>query len=687
MTFVRDDLRPLQRRTVVMLGTIALLFAVVFVRLWVLQVVQGPRWRTASENNRLRRLPLEAPRGTVTDIHGEIILDNRPTYQLLLFPEETNDLARTAAFLTRIEIASADEVRARLEKARRTSHLPSVIADNLTWPQMATIAAHRAEFRELEIHPATRRSLPPGATVAHLVGQLGEVSPEQLSDDPDLRPGQLVGRSGLERAYQDVLGGTPGNLVVVVDALGKQVSALDEERPVAGHPLKVTIDLALQREAVAAMSGQVGAVVALDPRDGAVRILLSQPAFDPDLFAGHLEPARWHELTSDPLSPLHDRALQALYPPGSAIKPLFATGALRDGVRTPSDAVFCTGAVNIYGHPYRCWQAGGHGRVALETAIEASCDTYFYYLARDAGIDRLASWARTFGLGSPVGLELGGESSGIVPDDAWSRKVRGQPWYGGETISVGIGQGPILVTPIQLAVAYAAIVNGGMLVQPHLVPGRGAAPRPTGLPPEILAQVRHGMEMVVAGDRGTARRLGSLPVRFAGKTGTSQVMRKKDGVHWQQLPWEQRHHALFVGYAPPSDPQLLVCVVIEHGGDAATVAAPIAARIFQKAFGPHVEQGAVTAVVPPIFQNISPPPPPAPKVEQPATPQVTPPIAHAGSTTNPQHAALHPPSAASSQPSQVRRSEPELAPGDHGGPGGASAAAGQGASAAPRIRR
>ncbi len=687
MTFVRDDLRPLQRRTVVMLGTIALLFAAVFVRLWVLQVVQGPRWRTASENNRLRRLPLEAPRGTVTDIHGEIILDNRPTYQLLLFPEETNDLARTAAFLTRIEIASADEVRARLEKARRTSHLPSVIADNLTWPQMATIAAHRAEFRELEIHPATRRSLPPGATVAHLVGQLGEVSPEQLSDDPDLRPGQLVGRSGLERAYQDVLGGTPGNLVVVVDALGKQVSALDEERPVAGHPLKVTIDLALQREAVAAMSGQVGAVVALDPRDGAVRILLSQPAFDPDLFAGHLEPARWHELTSDPLSPLHDRALQALYPPGSAIKPLFATGALRDGVRTPSDTVFCTGAVNIYGHPYRCWQAGGHGRVALETAIEASCDTYFYYLARDAGIERLASWARTFGLGSPVGLELGGESSGIVPDDAWSRKVRGQPWYGGETISVGIGQGPILVTPIQLAVAYAAIVNGGMLVQPHLVPGRGAAPRPTGLPPEILAQVRHGMEMVVAGDRGTARRLGSLPVRFAGKTGTSQVMRKKDGVHWQQLPWEQRHHALFVGYAPPSDPQLLVCVVIEHGGDAATVAAPIAARIFQKAFGPHVEQGAVTAVVPPIFQNISPPPPPAPKVEQPATRQVTPPIAHAGSTTNPQHAALHPPSAASSQPSQVRRSEPELAPGDHGGPGGASAAAGQGASAAPRVRR
>jgi penicillin-binding protein 2 len=620
MTFVRDDLRPLQRRVAVLLVVVAAALALVLIRLWVLQVMQGARWRTAAENNRLRRLPLEAPRGKVTDVHGATILDNRPTYQLLVFPEEMKDPARTAAFLTRLDIAPAEEVRARLDKASRTSHLPSVIADNLTWPQVATIAAHRTEFRELEVHPATRRSLPAGATVAHLVGQLGEVSPEQLAANPSLRPGQLVGRSGLERAYQNVLGGTPGNLVVVVDALGRQVSSLDEEPPVAGKPLQVTIDLALQREALEAMEGQVGAVVALDPRNGAVRVLLSQPAFDPDLFAGHLEPARWHELVSDPLDPLHDRALQALYPPGSTIKPLFAAGALRDGVRTPSETFFCSGAVNIYGHPYRCWQAGGHGRVDLQTAIEASCDTYFYYLARDAGIDRLASWARAFGLGSPTGIELGGENSGLVPDDAWSRKVRGQPWYGGETISVGIGQGPFLVTPLQLAVAYAALVNGGMLVQPHLVPGKGAPPRPTGMPPEALAVVRRAMELVVAGDRGTAHYLDRVPVRFAGKTGTSQVMRKKEGVHWTALPWDERHHALFVGYAPPSDPTLLVCVVVEHGGDAATVAAPIAARIFLRAFGPHTPAGWVTATAPPIYQNVSLPPASSPEPTPPAAP-------------------------------------------------------------------
>jgi penicillin-binding protein 2 len=224
MTFVRDDLRPVQRRAAALLGIFACLLLLLLGRLWLLQVVQGARWRAAAENNRLRRVPLEAPRGVVTDVRGEVVLDNRPAFQLLLFPEEMRDIEETVAFLVRIGITDDTEVRARVAKARRTSHLPSVIADNLTWAQVAGIAAHRAEFRELEVHPATRRALPAGPAVAHLVGQLGEVTPEQLATKPELRPGQLVGRSGLERAYQEVLGGTQGNLVVVVDALGRQIS-------------------------------------------------------------------------------------------------------------------------------------------------------------------------------------------------------------------------------------------------------------------------------------------------------------------------------------------------------------------------------------------------------------------------------------------------------------------------------
>ena len=597
MTFVRDDLRPMQRRTAVLLGVFASLLLLLLGRLWLLQVVQGARWRTAAENNRLRRVPLEAPRGVVTDVNNEVILDNRPAFQLLLFPEEMRDFDETVDFLVRIGITAEAEVQARVAKAQRTSHLPSVIADNMTWAQVAAVAAHRAEFRELEVHPATRRALPAGPAVAHLVGQLGEVTPEQLVARPDMRPGQLVGRSGIERAYQDVLGGTPGNLVVVVDALGRQISSLDEEPPVPGHPLQVTLDLALQREAVEAMAGQVGAVVALDPRDGAVRVLLSQPAFDPELFAGHLEPARWRELTEDPLKPLHNRAMQALYPPGSTIKPFFAAGALDDGIRTPGDSVFCTGGVTIYGHPYRCWLKGGHGRVDVEGALEVSCDSYFYRVAQDAGIDRLAAWARTFGFDQPTGIEIAGESTGLVPDDAWSRRVRKHQWYAGESISVGIGQGPILATPLSLARAYAALVNGGRLVHPHLVQGRDLPARDLGLPEAVLRQVRRGMELVVAGDRGTAHRLAALPVRIGGKTGTAQVIRKQEGVKWQDLPWEQRHHALFAGYAPANEPRLVVVVVVEHGGDASSVAAPIAGRILARAFGPPVTVNGVAAVV------------------------------------------------------------------------------------------
>ncbi len=590
MSFVRDDLRPVQRRTAILLLLCAAAFLILLGRLWTLQIIQGEKWQRLAESNRLRRLPLEAPRGEILDRHGEAIVNNRPAFQLLLFPEEIRNHEESTRFLVNLGIGDEATVRERVARALRASHLPSVIADNLTWAQMAAVAAHRSEFHEFEIHQTTRRSYPLGPSAAHLVGQLGEVGPEQLGRQDNLRPGQLVGRSGLEKAYQNVLGGTMGNLVVMVDALGRQVSKLSEEKPLPGKPLRTTIDAGLQRAAAAAMAGQVGAVVALDPHTGAVRALLSQPAFDPERFAGFVDHNYWRELLANSYKPLNNRALQALYPPGSTIKPLFAAGALADGTRGPGDTVFCTGQVHIYGHPYRCWLAGGHGRVDVETALEVSCDSYFYYLARDAGLERLAAWARTLGLGRPTGIDLPGEVSGLVPSDEWSRRTRGHQWFAGETISVGIGQGPILATPVQLAVAYAALVNGGYLVRPHVVTAPATPPVPVGLPAAVLARVRAGMERVVNGDRGTARRLAALGApRKAGKTGTSQVVRKRDGVKWRDLPWEQRHHALFVGYAPAQAPALVVAVVVEHGGDGGSVAAPIAGQILAHAFGDGVE--------------------------------------------------------------------------------------------------
>lgn len=590
MSFVRDDLRPVQRRIAIVLAACAAVFLALLGRLWVLQVIQGAHWQRLAESNRLRRLPLEAPRGEVTGVHGESIVGNRPAFQLLLFPEEIREHDDSIRFLVELGIADEAGVRERVARAMRTSHLPSVIADNLSWAQMAAVAAHRSEYREFEVHQTTRRSFPLGPAAAHLVGQLGEVGPDQLRSEHNLKPGQLVGRSGLEKAYQHVLGGTMGNLVIMVDALGRQVSKLSEEKPLPGRPLRLTIDSALQRAAAEAMAGQVGAVVALDPRSGAVRALLSQPAFDPERFAGFLDPGYWRQLVTDPIKPLTNRALQALYPPGSTIKPLFAAGALADGSRSPADTTFCTGQVHIHGHPYRCWHAGGHGRVEVEAALEVSCDSYFYYLARDVGLERLASWAHTFGLGRPSGIDLPGEASGLVPSDEWSRRVRGQKWFAGETISVGIGQGPILTTPVQLAVAYAALVNGGLIVRPHLVPEAATPPQPTGLPAGTLARVRAGMVRVVHGERGTARRLAALtPPAMAGKTGTSQVVRKRDGVRWQDLPWEQRHHALFVGYAPADSPEIVVAVVVEHGGEGGSVAAPIAGTVLAAALGLEVQ--------------------------------------------------------------------------------------------------
>jgi len=592
MTFVRDDLRPLQRRLAGLLAGALALLALLGVRLWVLQVTQGDRWQRAAENNRLRRVPLEAPRGTVTDVHGNVVLGTRPAFQLLLFPEELTAPEETMDFLVRIDVANIKELELRFQRARRTSHLPSVVADDLSWRQVAAIAAHKTDYPALEVHPATRRFSPEGPLIAHLAGQLSEANPEQIAANPRLRPGQLVGRSGLEATYDEVLGGSPGNIILVVDALGRHISQVDQEPPTPGRPMQITLDMALQREAWAALEGESGAVVGLDPHTGAIRVLVSTPAFDPAIFAGRVTPARWQELLQDPLRPLHNRALQALYPPGSTIKPLYVAGAVMDGLRTPRDAVHCSGAVTLHGHTYRCWLAGGHGWVAMEAAVEVSCDTYFYYLARDAGLERLARWSQLFGFGRATGIELAGEARGLVPSDDWSRRVRGHPWYAGETISVGIGQGPILTTPIQLAVAYAALVNGGRLVRPHLTSDRAVPGEALGIPEQALAEARKGMELVVLGGRGTARRLAGGGIPFAGKTGTSQVVRKRDGVRWQDLPREQRHHALFVGYAPLDDPKLVVAVVVEHGGEGSRAAAPVAARVLRRAFGDGVTMAA-----------------------------------------------------------------------------------------------
>jgi len=429
-----------------------------------------------------------------------------------------------------------------------------------------------------------RRHYPFGPATAHAVGHLRLVTEEEYDENPELDPSSRVGATGIEALSEDFLIGQPGERWVVVSAVGRQLGVVREIPSASGKDLAVTLDAELQQVAAKALGERGGAVAAIDPNNGAVRVMYSAPSFDPGLFSGALSPEEWRELADDPRHPLQDRCLQGTYPPGSTIKPFLALAALTEGLVTPDWTVNCTGRIVLHGHPFRCWRRNGHGTVSLSRSIEASCDVYYYQLGQRLGIDGIARWLGAFGLGHRTGVGLPSEASGLIGTPEWSRRVRGTPWYPGEAVSVSIGQGPVLATTIQLARAFAALANGGRLVTPHVVVDP-ESPRPfdLDLDPHHLAEITRGLELVVHGDRGTARSLARLPV--AGKTGTAQVVRLVEGVDSKDLAPHLQHHAWFVGWAPVEDPQLVVALVVEHGGGGGSIAAPTASAIFSAALG------------------------------------------------------------------------------------------------------
>jgi len=558
---------------------------------WYVQVVRGSHYAELAENNRLRQLTVRAPRGLIYDRHGSTLVENVPSYTLLL------DRARSADLGVSLEFAAAVVGRPieRLEEEVARAHAvpsfePVPVARNLTLGQVARLAAAGWEHPELEIEVSPLRFYRHGRQTAHLLGYIGEVGEAALaSADGRLRPGDRVGKDGVERTYDPALRGVDGERVVVVDSRGR---TLEEHRRVparSGRRLELTLDLPLQQAAERLLRDRVGAVVALDPADGALRALVSSPAYDPNAFARGLEPEQWQELLADSGDPLQNRALANAYSPGSVFKIVMATAGLAEGVIDPDRRVYCSGATTIYGRSFACGRRGGHGRVDLRQAIERSCNVYFYHLGQTLGIERIARWARAFGLGEPTGIDLAGERPGLVPDPAWSRAARGHPWYPGETISVAIGQGPLLVTPIQLARMTAAVANGGRLVTPHLVadPDAAASARELPLAPGLLAPVREGLADVVNGGQGTARwSARSDLVRIAGKTGTVQVV-GRSAADGKERPEELENHAWFVSFAPAEAPELVVVVFVEHGGGGSRSAAPIARALYEEYFSRH----------------------------------------------------------------------------------------------------
>lgn len=580
----RDDLA---RRAQVFLIVAHLLLAGIGIGFWTTQGVHGSEYRELAENNRLRAIPIRAARGVIFDRAGNVLAENIAGYSLLLDRTRTRDIEASLGFAASLLGEPIEDLGAELARHRGTaSFQPVELAGNLSLAEVARVNAAGLEHPEFEIEVRHRRFYRYGPQTAHVLGYLGEVNERELAlADARYQPGDQVGRKGLEASYDLRVRGRDGQRIVVVDSRGRSLEEYGREPAQPGENITLSLDLGLQQTADRLLADRVGAIVALDPRNGEILALASSPSYNPNPFTRRITADEWNALVSSPHHPMHNRALQATYSPGSVFKIVMAAAGLAEGVRSPGDGVSCEGAVNIYNHRYRCWKRGGHGFVDLHRAIKYSCDVYFYRLGQTLGIDRIAEYSRRFGLGQITGVDIRGERPGLVPDEAWSLKARGQNWYAGETISVAIGQGPVLVTPLQVARMVAAVANGGTLVTPHFVRGIEAPSQPLGISRSILDLVRRGLWGVVNEGDGTGRQARLSDYEVAGKTGTVQVITQKTWTASETLPFEQRDHAWFASFAPFDDPTLVVVVFSEHGGKGSSEAAPLARAMYEQHFG------------------------------------------------------------------------------------------------------
>ncbi|MGE3538224.1 MAG: penicillin-binding protein 2 [Candidatus Tectimicrobiota bacterium] len=572
----------LRRRLGIMLCVVLLSFAVLLVRTWQLQVVQGEHFLQLSEQNRLRSLRTKSLRGKILDRHGQVLADNRAAYTLMAMPADLPPPEQLLPLLRTLNIdLDPDLLRPR---RRMAAFKPVPIQRDVPRDQVAYFAEHRMDFPGMFIEVEPLRTYPYGTVAAHLLGYLGEINEQQLqrSTSTNYYLGDLIGQAGLEQAHEAELRGQPGLRQVEVDALGRETQVIAARPAKAGFDLVLTLDLALQQLAEHLLEPHRGSIVALDPRNGQILALASQPAFDPNAFVPRPTLATWRALSTDPRYPLHNRATQGQYPPGSVFKIVTALAALAEGVVTPQTSVCCPGYYDYGEHTFRDWKPSGHGCVQLRLALAQSCDVYFYHVGQLLGVDRIAHYAHAFGLGQPTGFAPGLEKAGLVPSSQWKRRVRNQPWYAGETLSVAIGQGYTTTTPLQVANMVATLANGGTLYRPSIVLRQESVygADSVTLPPTVLHQLRvapqhiaavqQGLWSVVNDAKGTGKQAHHGQIAIAGKTGTAQVVAlpEHDASPQRQalLPEQHRHHAWFAAYAPFEAPRIAVVIMIEHAG-------------------------------------------------------------------------------------------------------------------------
>ncbi|MBW2309494.1 MAG: penicillin-binding protein 2 [Deltaproteobacteria bacterium] len=591
-----------QRRLTKLTLIILIVFGVLFVRLWFLQIIHGAKFRTQSENNRIDLRDVLPFRGLIYDRNGELLVDNRPLFMLGAIPEDIGDPDGLLAGLQGLVEIDRESARKRITRAKRRNPFnPVYIKKGLTRNELARVEANRFNMPGVVIDVKARRHYLYGPFASHLIGYLGEINRKQLNSDEytQNRPGDFVGKFGIERKWQKQLNGVRGGQQVEVDAYGRRLRVLYQRDAEPGLNVYLTIDKNLQQLAEKALEDKAGAIVAMNPMNGEILAMASSPTFNPNDFAKGMDKKGWEKLVSNLRFPLQNRATTGQYPPGSLFKIVVALAGLEEGVIDPQEKIHCLGSYYFQGRIYRDWREGGHGSVDLHKALVESCDVYFYKMGQRIGIDTIARYARLLGFGQRTGLRLGDEKPGLIPDREWKLTHWHVPWQEGETISVAVGQSFTLITPIQMARFISALFNGGILYRPQVTKsvGNGDGNAVFMFQPDVIGRwslrdenmelVKTALLGVVNEPRGTGRRARSDTIQIAGKTGTAQVIalpEEGEAVEEEEVPYKFRDHSWFVAVAPGQQPVIALSIIIEHGGMGGATAAPIARMILEGYF-------------------------------------------------------------------------------------------------------
>jgi len=604
------ELLALKKRINAAMGVILFFMAILVIRLWFLQILRGPEYLKKSENNRIRLEWISAPRGNILDCKGRPLISNRPYFNVTWTKEDAanpDQIIRKMAKILKVDIS---EILKRIrEAADYPRHVPILLKEDIDWPTLVYIENHQYDLPGIHIQALPSRKYQFNNLASHLVGYLGSINQNELDKyDSDIyQPSDQIGKMGLEKLYENLLRGEKGRRYVEVDVHGFEQREIMEQEPLPGETLKLTIDIDLQKTAEQALAGKAGAAVVMDVNTGKLLAMASAPPLELREFIGGISNKNWQAMLQNPLNPFINKTIQGEYPPGSTYKIVTALAGLTEKVITPDTVLNCPGSLMLYGRRYHCWKRFGHGEVNLKKALRESCDVYFYQVGLKVGVDNLAKYAYSLGLGHKTGIKLAHEKSGLVPTSEWKLHKYKQPWQEGETLSVAIGQGFNLVTPLQVCDMTATLANGGTRYRPQLISEvideSGQTKRPFKAiidghalgSPQSLASIRAGLVAAVNEKHGTGEIAKMSNILVGGKTGTAQVVKLAQYRHVkaEDIPYKYRDHAWFTCFAPADKPEIAITVLVEHGEHGGSGAAPVAKAVLEEYFKNKInKQGA-----------------------------------------------------------------------------------------------